>query len=103
MDEVKKMSLNQGPEVFKYIIQSDDTLWDLADEFNTSEEDIMSANPGLDPYNLFINQVINIPGDAVTAQQYRRRYRRFRRPYYYRPYRPYGYPPRPYRPYYPHR
>jgi LysM repeat protein len=94
------MSLNQGPEVFQYIIQPDDTIWELAEEYNTTEEDIMAVNPGLNPDNLYINQVINIPGDAVTAQQYRRRFRRFRRPYY-RPYRYYPYR-RPYYPYYPY-
>jgi LysM repeat protein len=96
-DGVKKMS----SEVFQYIIQPEDTIWDLAEEFDTTEEDIMEVNPGLNLDNLFINQVINIPGDAVSALQYRRRFRRFRRPYYYRPYRPYRYY-RPRRPYYPY-
>jgi LysM repeat protein len=91
------MSVNQGPEVFQYTIQPEDTLWELAEEFDTTIEDIIAVNPGIDPDNLFIGQVINISGDAVTAQQYRRR-RRFRRPYY----RPYRYPYYPYRPYYPY-
>ena len=82
------MSINGGPEVFQYIIQPEDSLWELADEFHTTQEDIMMVNPGLDPYNLMFNQVINIPGNAVTAQQYRR-WRRYRRPYFYRPYRRY--------------
>ncbi|HBF39499.1 MAG TPA: hypothetical protein DDW50_19545 [Firmicutes bacterium] len=94
------MSLNNGPEIFQYIIQPEDSIWALADEFNTTEEDIMMVNPDLDPYNLFINQVINIPGNAVTAQQYRR-WRRYRRPYYYQPYRRYH--RRPYYPYHPYR
>jgi LysM repeat protein len=91
------MSMNNSSEIFQYIVQPEDTIWELAEEFNTTEEGILAANPGLDPYNIYINQVINIPGNAVTAQQYRRYYR-YRRPYYYRPYR---YPYRPYRrPYY---
>ncbi len=91
------MSMNNSSEIFQYIIQPEDTVWELAEEFNTTEEGILAVNPGLDPYNMYINQVINIPGNAVTAQQYRQ-YRRYRRPYY----RPYRYPYRRpyYRPYY---
>ncbi len=91
------MSFNQGPEVFQYPLQAEDTLWELAEDFNTSVEEIMAVNPGLDPNYLFIGQVINIPGDTAIAEQYRRR-RRGRRPYY----RPYRYPYYPYRPYYPY-
>jgi LysM repeat protein len=51
------MSMNNGPATFEYVIQPDDTLWDLADEYNTSVEDIMAANNN--PNTLFIGQVID--------------------------------------------
>jgi LysM repeat protein len=102
------MSMNNGPATFEYIIQPDDTLWDLADEYNTSVEEIMAANNN--PNALYVGQAINIPNESIEAAQrgrgwggYRRgefeRGRGFRRwPYVY-PYNPY-YPYRPYYPYY---
>lgn len=44
-----------------YTIRSGDTLYLLANRYNTTVEAIMRANPGLDPYNLRIGQVICIP------------------------------------------
>jgi LysM repeat protein len=74
---------NEGQEIFEYIIQPEDTIWELAEEFNTNEEDILAVNPDLDPNNLYVNQVINIPADEVTVEQFRqRRFRRFRRPFF---------------------
>ena len=62
------MSMNNGPATFKYIIQPDDTLWALAEEYNTSVEDIMAANNN--PDTLYIGQVINIPNnDSIEASQ----------------------------------
>lgn len=44
-----------------YTIRSGDTLYLLANRYNTTVEAIMRANPGIDPYNLRIGQVICIP------------------------------------------
>ena len=44
-----------------YRIKAGDTLWKVAQEFNSSLTLIQSANPGLNPNRLYINQVINIP------------------------------------------
>lgn len=92
------------PGVFEYTIQADDTLWDLADQYDMTVEDIMDANPDLDPYNLMIGQIIALP--TMELAQPRRddrgrdnRRRDSRRPDYRRPYRR---PYRPYRPYYPY-
>ncbi|MDK2820187.1 MAG: peptidoglycan DL-endopeptidase LytF, partial [Clostridia bacterium] len=46
---------------FPYTIKSGDTLWKLAQQYNTTVEAIMAANPGVDPNNLQIGQVICIP------------------------------------------
>lgn len=88
------MSSNGSPDTFPYIIQADDTIWDLADEYETTVEDIMDVNPDVDPENLYVGQVINVPGDPPSAWVYdeqefpgrrpgferRRPVRRFRRP-----------------------
>ncbi|NPV71050.1 MAG: LysM peptidoglycan-binding domain-containing protein [Firmicutes bacterium] len=46
---------------FRYVIKSGDTFRNLAMRFNTTVEAIQAANPGADPYNLQIGQVICIP------------------------------------------
>ena len=46
-----------------YTIEAGDTLWLLSQRYNTTVEAIMAANPGVNPTNLFIGQVICIPRD----------------------------------------
>lgn len=47
----------------RYTIRPYDTIWMLAQVFNTTVDDIMQLNPGIDPRNLMIGQVISIrPG-----------------------------------------
>ena len=46
---------------FAYTIKSGDTLYKLAMEYNTTVEAIMRVNPGINPDNLQIGQVICIP------------------------------------------
>jgi LysM repeat protein len=46
---------------FAYTIKSGDTLYKLAITYNTTVEAIMKVNPGIDPNNLQIGQVICIP------------------------------------------
>lgn len=48
-------------QLFPYTIQPGDSLFFLAQRFNTTVDTIMSVNPGLNPYNLLIGQVILIP------------------------------------------
>jgi LysM repeat protein len=114
-------------DLMEYTIQPGDTLWDLAEEFDTTVDDIMAVNPDVDPDNLQIGQVIMIPDMQQTSVSQRPGERRpgerrpgerrpgerrpgerrpeFRRPEYrrppYRPYRPYRRPYQPYYPYYP--
>jgi len=49
------------PEGNFYTIQPGDTLYSLARFFNVSLDDLLEANPGIDPENLQIGQVICIP------------------------------------------
>jgi LysM repeat protein len=81
--------MNYGPEVFEYAIQPEDTLWDLADEYDTTVEDIMAANVDLDPENMYVGQMINLPNDSEVDASQRRPgpgFRPGRRP----PFRPYA-------------
>lgn len=49
--------------VMQYTIRPYDTIWMLAQVFNTTVESIMDLNPGINPTNLQIGQVISIsPG-----------------------------------------
>jgi LysM repeat protein len=52
---------NYEPAGFEYEIQPDDTLNDLADQFDLEEEDIIDANPEVDFEALYVGQTINIP------------------------------------------
>lgn len=52
----------------RYTIRPYDTIWMLAQVFNTTVDSIMELNPGIDPRNLQISQVITImPGYQYYA------------------------------------
>lgn len=48
---------------FSYTIKKGDTLYNLAREYNTTVEKILKANPGIQPNNLKVGQIICIPED----------------------------------------
>jgi len=50
-----------------YVIRAGDTLFRLAQRFNTTVAAILRANPGLDPNRLMIGQQICIPGIPVPT------------------------------------
>ena len=49
------------PGGFYYTIKAGDTLYSIAQMFNVSVQELMAANPGVDPNNLQIGQVICVP------------------------------------------
>ncbi|WP_077369080.1 LysM peptidoglycan-binding domain-containing protein [Anaerosalibacter sp. Marseille-P3206] len=49
------------PNGFLYTIRAGDTLYLLAQRYNTTVQAIIAANPGINPNNLQIGQVICIP------------------------------------------
>lgn len=59
------MSSNNG--TFPYVIESGDTFYKLAQRFNTSADEIIMANPGVNSDNLKVGQTINIPINKPTA------------------------------------
>ncbi|MDR7871210.1 MAG: LysM peptidoglycan-binding domain-containing protein [Tissierellaceae bacterium] len=52
-----------------YTIRSGDTLYNLAIRFNTTVDAILRINPGIDPNNLRVGQVICIPTTAPPPTQ----------------------------------
>ncbi|MFP7299305.1 LysM peptidoglycan-binding domain-containing protein [Neobacillus niacini] len=51
---------NQLP-IRSYKIKPGDQFWEIAQRFNTDIPSIVNANPGVDPNQLIIGQIINIP------------------------------------------
>jgi spore germination protein len=49
------------PPIRSYKIKSGDQFWEIAQRYNTDISTILGANPGVDPNQLFIGQIINIP------------------------------------------
>ena len=52
---------------FTYVIQAGDTISELADTYNISQDDLRAANPDLDPNNLTIGIRILIPSISSAA------------------------------------
>ncbi len=55
-----------APKNAKYTVRPDDTLWDIAANFGLSLNDLLGANPGVDPKRLMVGQQLIIPG--ITEQ-----------------------------------
>jgi spore germination protein len=51
---------NQLP-IRSYQIKTGDQIWELAQRFKTDVSSILAANPGVNPNQLFIGQIIHIP------------------------------------------
>ncbi|MGI5877284.1 MAG: LysM peptidoglycan-binding domain-containing protein, partial [Christensenellales bacterium] len=49
------------PEGNYYTIRAGDTLYAIARQFNVSLDDLLEANPGIEPFQLQVGQVICIP------------------------------------------
>jgi len=54
------------PNGFYYTIIAGDTLFSISQKFNVPVQEIINANPGIDPNNLRIGQVICIPRRCVV-------------------------------------
>lgn len=54
---------------FTYSIQSGDTIYNLALRFHTTVNAILSVNPGINPNNLQIGQILCIPGSGQCPKE----------------------------------
>ncbi len=52
---------------FTYMIQQGDTLSELAEKFNLSQDDLQALNPEVDPKSMTIGMTILIPGSPLAA------------------------------------
>src|SRR5699024_2628416 len=52
---------------FSYTIKSGDTLYNIAKKYNTTVEEILKVNPGINPYNLQVGQKICIPDEEPAV------------------------------------
>lgn len=50
-----------------YKIQSGDTFWALSKQFNVGLTSVLAANPQVDPANLYVGEIVNIPIVATVA------------------------------------
>ncbi|MBU5440053.1 LysM domain-containing protein [Tissierella sp. MSJ-40] len=64
---IPRMAPPPCPNGFLYTIRAGDTLFALSQRFNVSVQAIINANPGIDPNNLQIGQVICIPRRCVVV------------------------------------
>jgi hypothetical protein len=54
---------------YQYTIQPGDTLWSLANEYGLTVDEIIDANPEIDPDNLMVGQVIIIPAPQMMNNE----------------------------------
>jgi LysM repeat protein/uncharacterized protein YkwD len=55
------------PVSAKYTVRPDDTLWDIAANYGLSVNDVLAANPGVDPRRMMVGQQLTIPGISQQA------------------------------------
>jgi peptidoglycan endopeptidase LytF len=55
------LSAKNNPSQNQYTIQEGDTLWEIANQYNTTVEELIGLNPEVDPDNMLIGQAIAIP------------------------------------------
>ena len=65
--EAIQMSSRCPPGSFPYVIGPGDTLFRLAQTYDTTVNAILSFNPGIDPDNLQIGQTICLPGPSPVV------------------------------------
>lgn len=64
LETARQTLLCGSGKVQQYIIKDGDTLWDIERATNIGLDRMLSANPGLDPDNISIGQVLNLSKDT---------------------------------------
>lgn len=61
----------QSPRKIQYTISEGDNLYQLSRYYQTTVQEILALNPGIDPYNLQIGSSVMIsPGDRFKSREY---------------------------------
>lgn len=63
-ETAKKMVLLGTSKIVEYIVKDGDNLWDIARAVHIDQDQIIFTNPGLDPENLDIDQVLYLSKEA---------------------------------------
>ncbi len=63
------LQLPAGQTSSTYVVHSGDSLWKIAQRYNTSVTSITKANPTLSPADLIIGTTINIPSSTMNSAQ----------------------------------
>ncbi len=59
------------PTTAKYTVKMGDTLYKIAKEYNITIPELIKSNPNVNPYALFVGQIILIPNNKVTNKNYK--------------------------------
>lgn len=68
-DGPSEAAASSTPVSATYAVRPDDTLWDIAANYGLSIDDLLAANPGVDPRRLMAGQPLRIPGIAQDMLQ----------------------------------
>jgi murein DD-endopeptidase MepM/ murein hydrolase activator NlpD len=63
-EAAKKMVLLGTNKILQYTVKDGDTLWDISKAVNVDQDQILFTNPGMDPENLSIDQVLYLSKEA---------------------------------------
>lgn len=55
--------------MINYVIQPGDTLYKISQMYGVSVQDIIDANPNINPYNLYVGQIIQVPARPFEFMQ----------------------------------
>lgn len=55
--------------LYQYIVKPGDTIWNLANEYGLTVDEVLDANPEIDPDNLMVGQVILIPASQMMNNE----------------------------------
>ncbi len=55
--------------MLNYIIQPGDTLYKISQMYGVSVQEIIDANPNINPYNLYVGQIIQVPARPFEMMQ----------------------------------
>lgn len=63
-EAAKKLVLLGTNKILQYTVKDGDTLWDIARAVQLDQDQILSTNPGMDPENLSLDQVLYLSKEA---------------------------------------